>query len=293
MNQQAWPSGIPYPEGRDPMPNLTEYHRPDTLAAALALLQRASPRTVPLAGGTWLTPRLGRQVPAEAVVDLSSLGLDTVKREGSTLRLGAMMTLAAVANDEACCSLADGILAQTARRDATVNVRSAATLGGTVVVAPTNSEFNLALLALGTDVAIESAESTSVPLSQFLAEPGASLAGGLVVHLRIRLPRRGAGGLARLARTPSDHPIVAAVAVVASDPDATRIAVGGVTAKPFVLELERGQALETAVGAALSDAELYSDFRGSASYRRAMGTVMARRALDQAITNQNLRQGVR
>jgi CO/xanthine dehydrogenase FAD-binding subunit len=293
MSQQAWPQGSPYSKGRDPMPNLTEYHRPDTLVAALALLKRASPRTVPLAGGTWLNPRLGKQVPAEAVVDLATLGLDAIECEGSTLRLGAMATLAAVTNDEACCSLADGILAQTARRDATVNVRNAATVGGTVVVAPTDSEFNLALLALAADVAIESAESGSVPLSQFLAEPETSLAGGLVVHLSLRLPRLAAGGLARVARTPSDHPIVAAVAVVASDPDVTRIAVGGVTPRPIVLELEPGQAVEEVLGLALVDADLYADFRGSGAYRRAMGTVIARRALDQAITNQNLRQEVR
>jgi CO/xanthine dehydrogenase FAD-binding subunit len=275
------------------MPNVTQYHKPETLVAALGLLERASPRTVALAGGTWLNPRLGRQVPAEEVVDLAALGLDAIERDGSTFRLGAMVTLAAVTSNDICCSLADGILAKTARRDATLNVRNAATLGGTVVVAPTDSEVNLALLALGADVAIESAGSRSVPLSQFLSEPTKFLAHGLVVHLSIRLPRFAAGGLARVARTPSDHPIVAAAAVVASDPDARRIALAGVTRRPFVVELEQGQALEAALDATLSGADPYADFRGSATYRLAMAAVMARRALDQAITNQNLRQEVR
>ena len=51
------------------MPALKEFHKPTDLSDALALLKRKSPRTVPLAGGAWLNPRIGKEVPAEAVVD--------------------------------------------------------------------------------------------------------------------------------------------------------------------------------------------------------------------------------
>ena len=37
------------------MQNLQEYHRPKTVAQAIELLQRTSPKTVVLGGGTWLT----------------------------------------------------------------------------------------------------------------------------------------------------------------------------------------------------------------------------------------------
>ncbi|MCK4832442.1 MAG: FAD binding domain-containing protein, partial [Anaerolineales bacterium] len=146
------------------MPTLKEYHKPTEVSAALALLQRKSLPTVLLAGGTWLTPRLGKEVQAGAVVDLSGLGLDGIERDPDTLRLGPMATLAEVTRDDTCRSLASGILARTAKRDATVNVRNAATVGGTVVVAPADSEFILALLALAAELAVRSNGITSLSL---------------------------------------------------------------------------------------------------------------------------------
>ena len=265
------------------MPILKEFHKPADLPAALVLLKRKSPQTVPLAGGTWLNPRIGKEILAEAVVDLSGLELDQIELEGDTLCLGTMATLAAVAEDETCRSLANGILAQTARRDGTVNVRNAATVGGTVVVAPVDSEFILALLALAAKVDVQSAKLTTWPIHQFLADPVAALNGGLATQVRIPLPTRAAGGLARVARTPSDHPIVAAVAVVAKEPDGMRIALGGVAPRPLVVEFDQPEAAEETVAQAIAAAEPYTDFRGATDYRRAMGALMARRAFEQAL----------
>jgi len=284
------------------MPTLKEFHKPTDIPAALALLKRKSPRTIPLAGGTWLNPRIDKEGLAEAVVDLSGLGLDRIERDADALLLGAMATLAAVTEDESCRSLADGILAQTARRDAVLNVRNAATVGGTVVVAPPDSEFILALLALNAQVSVQSKELDTWPLSQFLTDPAAALDyhqgsstlddnqgsstldGGLVTQVQISLPLPAAAGLARVVRTPSDHPIVAAVAVVIED--SSRIALGGVAARPLVVELDTGsgsEAAQDAVAQAIAEAEPYADFRGSADYRRAMGILMAKRALQRAL----------
>lgn len=265
------------------MPILTEFHEPADLPAALALLRRKHPRTVPIAGGTWLTPRLGKLVQAEAVVDLSRLGLDSIEHSAEALGLGAMATLGDVAKDETCARLANGLLAQTARRDAVVNVRNAATVGGTLVVAPPDSEFILALLALGAEVSVQSAQVKPWPLDRFLADPAAALDGGLVTRVRIPLPRRAGGGLARVARTGSDHPIVSAVAAVVEleAKRVARIALGGVARRPLLVELDRLEAGE-AVAQAIAAAETCADFRGTAEYRREMGRVLARRALEQA-----------
>lgn len=268
------------------MPTLKEYHKPTDVSAALMLLRRKSPPTVPLAGGTWLNPRLGQEVQAGAVVDLSALGLDGIEREPDTLRLGPMATLAEVIRDDICHSLASGILARTAKRDATVNVRNVATVGGTVVVAPADSEFILALLALAAELAVRSNGTTSLSLARFLSARPA----GLVTQVRIHLPLRAVGGLARVTRTPADHPIVAAVAVIAEDQDAVRIALGGVAMQPLLIELEpaalgpsgRIEAATAAVDRAIDDSEPWQDFRGTAEYRREMGTLMAKRALAQA-----------
>ena len=276
------------------MPVLKEFHKPADLSDALALLRRKSVHTVPLAGGTWLNPRIGKEVAdcsnpvAEAVVDLSGLGLDRIERKMNTLHLGAMATLTAVTKDETCRSLADGILAQAARRDATVNVRNAATVGGTVIVAPADSEFLLALLALGAKLntlapSTPSKETTVWSMQQFLSHPVAALNDELLIEVQVHLPARAASGLARVARTPSDHPIVAAVAVVAQKPDAMRIALNGVDSHPLVVEFDRAGKAEEAVAQAIADADPHADFRGTADYRRAMGALMAKRALEQAL----------
>jgi CO/xanthine dehydrogenase FAD-binding subunit len=279
---------------------LKEFHRPTDLSDALALLGRKSPRTVPLAGGTWLNPRISKEVAdcsnpaAEAVVDLSELGLDQIECDANTLRLGAMVTLEDVAKNETCCSLADGILVETARRDATVNVRNAATVGGTVVVAPAGSEFLLALLALEAELntlapSVPSRKSTTWSLRQFLSHLVAAPNDELVIQVQIRLPTHAASGMARVARTPSDHPIVAAVAIIAKQPDTMRIALSGVGPHPLLVEFDRPKAMEEAVACALhpargiTNADRYADFRGTDDYRRAMGALTAKRAFEQAL----------
>jgi carbon-monoxide dehydrogenase medium subunit len=279
------------------MPRLREYHKPADILAALDLLGREEPRTVPLAGGTWLTPRLGREVAAEAVVDLAALQLGGIDRDVDTLRLGAMTTLAEIVADESCRSLANGILAQTARRDATVNVRNKATAGGTLVVAPVDSEFVLALVALGAGIAVRRPAGVGhslQPVSRFLAEPDrpAALGHGLITRVLIDIPLHAAGGVARVARTPADHPIVAAVALIAEDGDAVRIALGGVAPHPLLVELDpalrrRPDLVEhgrQAAAGAIDAAEPYTDFRGSAGYRREMAILLAGRALGTAAT---------
>jgi len=275
------------------MPKLHAYHKPAELDQALDLLGRKRPRAVPLAGGTWLNPRIGKDIDSpfgklsrvEAVVDLSGLNLDQIERDPDTLRLGPMTTLAAVSQNQLCQSWANGILAQAARRDAPVNVRNAATLGGTVVVAPVDSELVLALLALAAELAICCHNTKLYSLNQFLDDPAAALKNGLITQLRVNIPLHIAGGLARVARTAADHPIVAAYAILAEDGDAMRIALGGVSHRPLLVSFEQIEDAERAVQQAIAAAEPYSDFRGSAEYRREMGTLLAKRALAQAVAN--------
>ncbi len=90
--------------------HLSEYHRPKTMSATLHLLARQSPRSVPLAGGTWL---LAQHDPTnEAVVDLSALKLAFVEQRGHRLRLGAMTTPQTLITDQKVSTLGRGLLAE-------------------------------------------------------------------------------------------------------------------------------------------------------------------------------------
>jgi CO/xanthine dehydrogenase FAD-binding subunit len=275
------------------MPATLEYLRPRTLEEALALLRRPGLRTVPLAGGAWLVPRLRRDVevpdpleePVDAVVDLAGLGLSFIEPEGQPgegwLRLGATTTLEQIAHSPACRDLAGGILAEAAQREAPINQRNQATLAGTVLGAPSQSELLLALLALAARAVVDAGQSRALPLDELLADLPGHLGSGLMMEIKLPWPAETArGALARVARTPADQPIVAAAAL--ADGDSRRLALGGVTASPLLLRLDPGADLEPALAAALEGIPLLSDWQGSDVYRRAMALVLGRRALEQA-----------
>lgn len=287
------------------MARVKEVQRPKTVADALALLARLARPGLPLAGGTTLVPRLvSADNSAEAVVDLSLLGLDLIALERGMLRLGATATLADVAENEVCASVAGGLLGRAARLSADVNVRNAATVGGTVITGDPSSAFLLALLLLDTEVLIQTVEGEhAMPLGGFLHAPDQALnreapggAGqGLLTEVRFFPPEGDIGvGWARVGRTPRDRPIVAAAALVVREARVVaraRLALSGVAGVPIratsVEEALTGESfIEETVAEALNNlAETLNppgDFRGSTEYRRAMAPILARRALQEA-----------
>lgn len=262
--------------------------KPEVLSEALELLRQPGGRAVPMAGGTWLVPRLQRGAPGslagtiDTVVDLSALGLNTIQldlEEG--LELGATATLAAIAAHGGCRHLAGGILAEAAHRAAPTNVRNAATVGGTIVRAEPESELLLALLTLAALVVIDDGQPRPLPLSDLLPDPRAAIGRGLIVKVHVPpLAPSVRGGLARVGRTPADYPIMAAAAVI--DGLNARVALGGVALSPLLLSLDSPAELDQSLAAALAEVDILADFRGSADYRRAMAPVLARRALARA-----------
>jgi CO/xanthine dehydrogenase FAD-binding subunit len=102
-------------------------------------------------------------------------------------------------------------------------------------------------------------------------------------------------GEARVARTPADQPIVAAVAVVQMSDDLVeqaRVALTGVWPDPVrlataptdlvggPLDADRIQSVAEAVEAEVAPV---GDFRGGEDYRRAMAGVLTRRALEKCL----------
>ena len=241
---------------------LQEYYRPGSVGEALALLTDGKGRLVPLAGGTQLVGELETRArkDIDGVVDLRDAGLGAIREEVGVLQVGAMCTLSGVTAHPALRGLADGLLVQAARGEGPLNLRNAATVGGVIACAEHDSEFYAALLALNASVTVLGLDGTpkTLPLDGFDA------VGGLITEVLIRLcPLRGSA--ARIARTPSDRPIVAALAV--QDPavqdGGVRVALCGVAARP-VLQ-----------GAPLDPPD---DYKGSAPYRAAMAEIVAQRA---------------
>ena len=242
------------------MANLNEYLSPTSMAEAVQLLTSSEANYAALAGGTRLVGELetGEAGKLDGVVDLAGLALDTIEVDDNVLNIGAMASLTDIVEHEVAGELAGGLLRQAARGEGPINLRNAATIGGVVATAEHDSEFYAALLALNATVQFsDETGECSIPLAELTAVRG------LVTSVSLPLVEA-RSGLARVARTPSDRPIVAAVAVVTDVGD--RVALCGVAERPI-----------------LSNAEFsyMSDFKGSSEYRRAMAKIVLERARAQ------------
>lgn len=244
------------------MPPL-EYHRPRSLAEAVALLGRAQP----LAGGTSLTP--SRRL-VEAVIDLQELALDRLERRDEMVELGSGVRLQALADS----GVLPEILRESARREAGWNLRNAATLGGTVAAGDGRSPLLTTLLALRSAVWMEP-DGTWTDLDRVLTGRPDTLRARLMTSLRFRLP---AGeGFHQVARTPADVPIVCVAAIIGAD-GRPSVALGGFGPAPLRLTADGGVSdFVRAASLAYRQAE---DAWASAVYRSDVAAALVRRTLE-------------
>ena len=261
---------------------ITAYHRPKTLDEALALL--AQPNRTPLGGGTVLS-KPGTD-PVEAV-DLQSLNLNTIEKQGNSLKIGATVTLQELLTAELC----PDALRPAIKLEAPLNLRNAATVAGTLVSCDGRSTFVSVLLALDAkmeqvklnDSKIESRVSN---IGDFL--PFRDLQGSLITSITIPLNIKFA--FEYVSRTPADTPIVCA-ALARWNSGRTRLALGGYGKSPLLAmdgtESEgtdistaddRSLSVQTAARNAFHEA---TDEWASAEYRIDVGATLAKRCLEK------------
>lgn len=245
---------------------ILEYHRPTTLADALALLSRLEPRSVPLAGGTAIRAREPGPV---AVVDLQSLGLARIHPRGQHLDIGAMTTLQALLDDPAVPSSLKPVILH----EASYNLRQSATIAGTLVAAGGRSPFAAALLALDTQLLLQPGDRT-ISLGELYALRREHLQHSLIVQVRI--PLNAALAYDYSARSPKDLPIVCAAAAC-WPAGRTRLVLGGFGDFPLLAMdgPEPGGAEEAARSAFASAGDEWA----SAEYRQEIAAVLAHRVV--------------
>ncbi|WP_376792047.1 FAD binding domain-containing protein [Thermoflexus sp.] len=277
--------------------NLREYHRPKTLAEALALLRRSDVRTVPIGGGTQVLGEGSKEV--EAVVDLQDLGLNFIGLEGNILRIGATTPLQALVETPLTAAYGNGILATAARETAPLPLRNQRTVGGAVVGASGEQPLATILMALEAELIVftEPESPRTLRLEAFYDYREALRRQGMILT-EVRLPLSAApigASFHKVARTPADAPIVGVAVRLFRGVDGAchgvRIAVGGVAARPvrlmeveYTLEGRPPDPERFAEAARQAQALVHplGDFRGSADYRREMVGVLLRRALMDA-----------
>ncbi len=301
--------------------NLLEYHWVEDIDDALMLLSRSDVKTVPLAGGTYLLGLNDESI--QAVVDLRDLNLAYIQDDARGVRIGAMTTLQTLADSALLKNFAGGIVAQAAKASSFSRLlRDAATLGGTLGAgAASQADLLTVLAALDAEVLLRSGQKTQVDLRGGSVErPGLALAGvtfkgkqerrvpyrllnverrpgELIVEALLPAPGPGWGAsFMRIGRTPTDVALLnvaACVEVAGGLYRRVRLALGGVNMEPLRLQtIEKRlegrpagemQALMAAVQAGMAEVRLPADFRASSGYRRASGTNLVYRALEEAV----------
>lgn len=245
------------------MTQLKAYHRPATVAEALQLLSRPGVNTTVIGGGTVVVPRLA-EIEADEVVDLQHVGLTQLRIADNALTLGAMVRVQTLVDDTRLPSL----LREAAHRAGPNTLRSAATIGGAVVGAESESELLAALLVFEALVHVQTVTgAAAIPLAQLWADLPAALDNGLVTSITMQMTGRTAS--ARVARTPADSPIVAAVARHTGEH--VLLALCGVADTPILVDPAHLEAM----------IHPPDDFRGSSTYRRQMAITLSRRVIKQ------------
>jgi CO/xanthine dehydrogenase FAD-binding subunit len=247
---------------------ITTYHRPQTLDEALTLLSQ--PNTLPLGGGTLLSHA---QPDPVSVVDLQALGLNRIHKKGNNIEIGATVTLQQLIESEHCPEA----LKTALKLEAPLNVRNAATVAGTLVVADGRSTFACALLALDAKVTVISdppsgtSQSSVISIGEFLPLRPRRLITQITIPLHAKF------AFEYVARTPSDKPIVCA-ALAQWSTGRARLAVGGWGKSPsLAMDGTEAEGLESAARNACHKA---MDEWGSAEYRMDVAATLAKRCLE-------------
>jgi len=259
---------------------LTEYHTPTTIDEAVKLLRRRKIRTRPIGGGTALVPEASPD--AQAVVDLSALGLSYVKTfEVSAianlpgLEIGATTTLQTLIDDARVQAYANGVLVKALLDTANRNTREAATLAGSIVASDGKSPLLATLFALGAQLHVRGlAREQAVALEEFSPRTGT-----LILSVTLpALPADAHAAYEKVARTPADLPIVCVAALTSAA--GLRLALGGVGDQMVLIDAD-APTLEEAVELAQASIDPPTDYFASSDYRREMIGVLVRRVWAQ------------
>jgi carbon-monoxide dehydrogenase medium subunit len=214
------------------------YHRPRSLADAVALLSRYSDSKL-IAGGQSLGPMMNMRLvqPAE-LIDLNAVaGLDFISEKDDFLEIGALARHHAVANSSSvrtCCPL----LAEAAGTIGHYAIRSRGTLGGSLAHADPAAQLPLAAATLGAQIVVNGrrGERRIAARDFFVSMMTTALEPDEIV-VCARFPKAAPGerhAYMQFSRRTGDFAIVAAAVVL--NAKGLRIGVGGVEDRPAVIE---------------------------------------------------------
>lgn len=266
-----------------------EYHRPETLSAALALL--AMEDAVPLAGGQSLMPMMNFRIAApEVVVDLNAVaGLSEVSVDGGWLTIGAMTRYSALLSNADVARHAP-LVRRVLPHVAHAAIRNRGTIGGSCALADPAAELPAVLLALGGDVTVQSAkEARRVASDDFFLGLYETARTEQELITAVHIPccsKDQRTGFYEVTRRHGDYAMAGCVVSASADLCVGRIAFFGVSDRPMRIEgVESAlvgsdggpDAMDSAVDA-LRNVPLDGDLHSDEATKRHLAGVALRRA---------------
>lgn len=275
-------------------------HRPRSVAEAAELGRHFGSGAAFLAGGTELLPdfRRGRE-PARHLIALRDVpGLAGISEADGALRIGSLTTIAAVATSSVVRRLVP-VLAEAARALGSPQIRSLATIGGNFCRAVPCADTPPVARVAGARVRIWGANGErELDVDTFFVGPRQTALTPGELLLEVVVPPQPAGsGLCyqRFARRGGSALAVAAVAARVWLADGVireaRLGLGAVAPVPcgapraesmLAGQPPSAEVFALAAASAAEEARPITDVRGTASFRRELVHVLARRALEGA-----------
>lgn len=276
-----------------------DYHAPETVEAALELLERHGADARVIAGGQSLMPMLAlRLARPDVLVDINRIPeLAGIREEGDVIRIGALT--------RQCEALASPLIRNRLPllHFALENVghpptRARGTIGGSLSHADPAAEIPATMLAYGARMvlAIAGGERT-VEAAEFILDTFETCLedGEILKEIVVNVPEPEGAAFVELSRRKGDFALASAAARVRLDDEGkcaeAHLVIGAVAPVPLrfdaVTDALVGKAIgEDLVCKALASIDLerfeFDNPETSVAYRRQLGPVLARRALLQA-----------
>ena len=277
-----------------------EYFEPKTISDALSLLAKHGAEAKIIAGGTDVMVDIKYKEEPGCLVNIKKIpGLDGIRENGGSLRIGALATIRDV---ETSAVVRDKlpVLWESSHQFASLQIRNTATIGGNICRASPSGETLTPLLVLEAKAKLAFADGEKIePFTAFFQGPGKCSVGskGLLTEIEVPYPAAGSRGvyLKHAVRGAMDIAMVGVAVLITPDASKNslqdvRIGLGAVAPTPLratkTEALLRGKPLsgallKEAAAMAASESSPISDQRSSAEYRRWIVEALTRRGLEQ------------
>ncbi len=277
------------------------YEAPDTLAKAIALLQKYGDEAKILSGGHSLIPMMKlRFATPECLIDINDIpGLSHIKEEGGVLKIGALTREAEVEHSD-LLKKHFPIFGDVTKLIADPQVRNRGTLGGNLAHGDAANDHPAVMLALNATVIATGPDGErAIPIDEFFFGfyMTALQPDEILTEIQIPIPEGNTGNAYhKLERKVGDYATAGVAVQLTLDQsgNCTAAGIGLTNVNPTPLRAARSeQALlgKPITEASIAEAAQYasedcspsSDLRGSEEYKRAMVAVLVKRMIHKAL----------